>query len=206
MLVLCLPALQLRLDRGYRRHILSKRDATAPQRANSGKQDTGRGADMAERRESLHPLPHAFTVAAARDAASTTVVIVWCFLVMRRHSPPFRPAQPTLAGHSRRGMRLVAMGRNWDSPAMNKDKSATKSQEKSYTLVIVVSFVIAVMMPFVRAVATGETNVAAAYATVAPTHVSATSALTRGNGSDELSLFVVGAFLLGLGSVLRRVA
>jgi hypothetical protein len=89
---------------------------------------------------------------------------------------------------------------------MNKDKSPTKSREKSYTLVIVASFVIAVMMPFVRAVATGETNVAAAYATVAPAPVSATSALTRGHGSDELSLFVVGAFLLGLGSVLRRVA
>jgi hypothetical protein len=87
---------------------------------------------------------------------------------------------------------------------MNKDKSASKSHETSYTLVIVVSFVIAVLMPFVRAVATGETNVAAAYATGAPVHVSATSALTR--GSDELSLLVVGAFLLGLGSVLRRVA
>jgi len=87
---------------------------------------------------------------------------------------------------------------------MNKDKSATKSHETSYTLVIVVSFVIAVMMPFVRAIATGETNVAAAYATAAPAPVSATSALTR--GSDELSLLVVGAFLLGLGSVLRRVA
>ena len=89
---------------------------------------------------------------------------------------------------------------------MNKDKSATSPKEKSYTLVIVVSFVIAVMMPFVRAVATGETNVAAAYATVAPTRVSASSALTRGNGSDELSLLVVGVFLLGMGSVLRRVA
>jgi hypothetical protein len=87
---------------------------------------------------------------------------------------------------------------------MNKDKSPSKSHETSYTLVIVVSFVIAVLMPFVRAIATGETNVAAAYATVAPAHVSATSPLTR--GSDELSLLVVGAFLLGLGSVLRRVA
>lgn len=91
---------------------------------------------------------------------------------------------------------------------MNTDKStsAPKPHEKSYTLVIVVSFMIAVLMPFVRAVATGETNVAAAYATVAPAPVSATSALTNGHGSDELSLFVVGAFLLGLGSVLRRVA
>ena len=89
---------------------------------------------------------------------------------------------------------------------MNKDKSATKPHEKSYTLVIVVSLVIAVLMPFVRAIGTGETNVAAAYATGAPASVSATSALTRGHGSDELSLLVVGAFLLGLGSVLRRVA
>jgi len=89
---------------------------------------------------------------------------------------------------------------------MNKDKSATKRKEKSYTLVIVASFVIAVMMPFVRAVATGETNVAAAYATVAPGPLAATSALTHGHGSDQLSLLVVGAFLLGLGSVLRRVA
>jgi hypothetical protein len=30
--------------------------------------------------------------------------------------------------------------------------------------------------------------------------------MPRGNGSDELSLLVVGGFLLGLGSVLRRVA
>jgi hypothetical protein len=89
---------------------------------------------------------------------------------------------------------------------MTKDKSAPKSHEKSYTLVIVVAFVIAVLMPFVRAVASGETNVAAAYATVAPAPVSTTSTLTRRHGSDELSLFVVGAFLLGLGSVLRRVA
>ena len=85
---------------------------------------------------------------------------------------------------------------------MNKDKSAApKPHENSYTLVIAVSFVIAVLMPFVRAVATGETNVAAAYAAVAP---APESPLTH--GSDELSLFVVGAFLLGLGSVLRRVA
>jgi len=89
---------------------------------------------------------------------------------------------------------------------MIKDKSAAKLPAKSYTLVIAVSFVIAVLMPFVRALATGDTNVAAAYATVAPAHVSASASLGRGNGSDELSLLVVGAFLLGLGSVLRRVA
>ncbi len=89
---------------------------------------------------------------------------------------------------------------------MTKDKSAAKPVEKSYTLVIVISFVIAVLMPFVRAVATGDTDVAAAYATVAPATVSATASLPRTHGSDELSLLVVGAFLLGLGSVLRRVA
>ena len=89
---------------------------------------------------------------------------------------------------------------------MIKEKSPSKSPEKSYTLVIAISFAIAVMMPFVRALATGDTNVAAAYATVAPASVSAGTPLSRGNGSDQLSLLVVGAFLLGLGSVLRRVA
>ena len=62
------------------------------------------------------------------------------------------------------------------------------------------------MMPFVRALATGDTNVAAAYATVAPASVPVRASLAHGNGSDELSLLVVGAFLLGMGSVLRRVA
>jgi hypothetical protein len=84
---------------------------------------------------------------------------------------------------------------------MTKDKSTVKPRENSYTLVIVVSFVIAVMMPFVRAVATGDTEVAAAYTFSAP----AAGALASG-GADEVSLLVVGAFLLGLGSVLRRVA
>jgi hypothetical protein len=101
-------------------------------------------------------------------------------------------------------MRLVASGRNVDSDVMSTHKP--KSHEtSSYTLVIVASFVIAVLMPFVRAVATGET-VAAAYATVAPAPVTATATLAAGRGSDELSLLVVGVFLLGLGSVLRRVA
>jgi hypothetical protein len=93
---------------------------------------------------------------------------------------------------------------------MTKEKSAPKSPEKSpeksYSLVIVVSFVIAVLVPFVRALATGDTDVAAAYATAGPTSMSANASLHRGNGSDELSLLVVGAFLLGMGSVLRRVA
>jgi hypothetical protein len=87
---------------------------------------------------------------------------------------------------------------------MNKDKSTAKSHESSYTLVIVVSFVIAVLMPVVRAVATGDTEVAAAYSTTAPASSSGHRALP--GGGDTLSLLVVGAFLLGLGSVLRRVA
>ena len=89
---------------------------------------------------------------------------------------------------------------------MITDKSAAKPSQKSYTLVIAAAFVIAVLMPFVRALATGDTDVAAAYATVAPATVSANPSLPRTHGSDELSLLVVGAFLLGLGSVLRRVA
>ena len=87
---------------------------------------------------------------------------------------------------------------------MTKDKPSAKPHENSYTLVIVVSFVIAVLMPFARALATGDTEVAAAYATTAAAPAGH-RALPRG-GADELSLLVVGAFLLGLGSVLRRVA
>jgi len=89
---------------------------------------------------------------------------------------------------------------------MMRNKSAVKSPERSYLQVIIVSLVIAVVMPFVRALATGDTDVAAAYAAVAPAAVPAGASLPRGNGSDELSLLVVGGFLLGLGSVLRRVA
>jgi uncharacterized membrane protein len=85
---------------------------------------------------------------------------------------------------------------------MTKDKSTAKSHEHSYALVIAVSFVIAVLMPFVRLVATGDTQVAAAYVSASP---AAHAAMSRG-GADDLSLLVVGAFLLGLGSVLRRVA
>ena len=89
---------------------------------------------------------------------------------------------------------------------MTKDKSVAKSSEKSYSLVLVVSLVIAVLVPFVRALATGDTDVASAYTTVASAPVSATASLPGGSGSDELSLLVVGVFLLGLGTVLRRVA
>ena len=89
---------------------------------------------------------------------------------------------------------------------MMRNKSAVKSPERSYLQVIIVSLVIAVVMPFVRALATGDTDVAAAYTTVASAPVSATASLPGGSGSDELSLLVVGVFLLGLGTVLRRVA
>ena len=87
---------------------------------------------------------------------------------------------------------------------MNKDKSSAKSHARSYTLVIVVSFVIAVLMPVVRALAIGDTEVAAAYTTTAP--VSGGHRALAGGGADKMSLLVVGAFLLGLGSLLRRVA
>lgn len=93
---------------------------------------------------------------------------------------------------------------------MRHDKSTAKSHESSYTLVIIVAFVIAVLMPFVRAAATGDIEVAAAYSTGAPVATAATAATTAhavpAGGSDELSILVVGAFLLGLGAVLRRVA
>jgi hypothetical protein len=70
---------------------------------------------------------------------------------------------------------------------MRNANTPSKPRENSYTLVIVVSFVIAVLMPFVRVVATGETEVAAAYSAAVPV-VSA------------------GHPPLGLGSVLRRAA
>jgi uncharacterized membrane protein YedE/YeeE len=89
---------------------------------------------------------------------------------------------------------------------MMRNKSAAKSPERSYAQVIIVSLVIAVLVPFVRALATGDVDVAAAYASVSPSPVAAQASMPRGNGSDELSLLVVGGFLLGLGSVLRRVA
>jgi hypothetical protein len=85
---------------------------------------------------------------------------------------------------------------------MRKDKSTAKLPEKSYTLVILASLVIALVMPFVRAVASGDNEVsafAAARTTSAP-------ALYRADGADEVSMLAVGAFLLGHGSVLRRVA
>ena len=89
--------------------------------------------------------------------------------------------------------------------AMRNDQTPSKPRENSYTLVIIVSFVIAVLMPFVRVVATGETEAAAAYASAVPVVTAGHPPLPSG-GADELSLLVVGVFLLGLGSVLRRAA
>jgi hypothetical protein len=92
-------------------------------------------------------------------------------------------------------MRLVAQVGEVES-TMTKDKSP----EKSYALAIVASLVIALLITFVRAAASGDTEVSAfAAASTAPA-----STLTR--GADEVSMLAVGAFLLGLGSVLRRVA
>ena len=108
-----------------------------------------------------------------------------------------RQAHPTRFSS---GMRLVAIV-PW---IRGHDKD--KSSPKSYALVIAVSLVIALLMPFVRALRHGDTNVAAAYRDLAPGPVAATSSLPRGSGADQLSLLVVGVFLLGLGSVLRRVA
>jgi hypothetical protein len=85
---------------------------------------------------------------------------------------------------------------------MTKDKTTGKLPEKSYTLVIIASFLIALLMPFVRAVASGDNEVAAfAAAQPAPAPT-----LSGASGADEVSMLAVGAFLLGLGSVLRRVA
>ena len=58
------------------------------------------------------------------------------------------------------------------------------------------------MTPFVRAVASGDNEVAA----FAASQSAPSAALSRASGADEVSMLAVGAFLLGLGSVLRRVA
>lgn len=79
-------------------------------------------------------------------------------------------------------------------------------REKSFAIVIVASVAIAVLIPFVRAVARGDE--AAAAAAHVTTHARAPHEAVIGarDGSDELSMLAVGAFLLGLGVVLRRVA
>jgi hypothetical protein len=134
------------------------------------------------------------------------VVIAWCFLEMHRHPRAVAVGEVTPAGRSSRGMRLVACRRDWIRIAMMRNNSAAKSPERSYAQVIILALVIAVLVPFVRALATGDVDVAAAYASVSPSSMPAQASMPHGNGSDELSLLVVGGFLLGLGSVLRRVA
>ena len=90
---------------------------------------------------------------------------------------------------------------------MPRDKFVDKPFEKSYTLVIVACFVIAVLMPFANALTRGdnEVAVAASYATVARAQVPAASPLAA-EMADRLSIVAFGAFLLGLGVVLRRIA
>ena len=90
---------------------------------------------------------------------------------------------------------------------MPKDKFLDKPFEKSYTLVIVACVVVAVMMPFVNALTRGDHEVAAAasYAVVAPA-TGSSSVPQAASMADELSIVGFGAFLLGLGVVLRRIA
>jgi hypothetical protein len=88
---------------------------------------------------------------------------------------------------------------------MPNDKFLDKPFEKSYTLVIVACVVIAVLMPFVNALThgDGEVAVAASYAAAAP---APRPAPLGADMADELSIVGFGAFLLGLGVVLRRIA
>jgi hypothetical protein len=80
-------------------------------------------------------------------------------------------------------------------------------REKSFALVIVASVTIAVLIPFVRAVARGdEAAAAAAHVSTSPSRAPHEAVIGVRDGSDELSMLAVGAFLLGLGVVLRRVA
>ena len=82
----------------------------------------------------------------------------------------------------------------------------TMPREKSFTLVIVASVFIAIVIPFVRALARGDdAAAAAAHITMRP-HTAQAVVIGGRDGSDELSMLAVGAFLLGLGVVLRRAA
>lgn len=89
---------------------------------------------------------------------------------------------------------------------MPHDKFLDKPFEKSYSLVIVACLVVAVLMPFINAAARGtnEVPVAASYAAVAHAPIAAPS--RNASVADELSIVGFGAFLLGLGVVLRRIA
>lgn len=89
---------------------------------------------------------------------------------------------------------------------MPKDKFLDKPFEKSYSLVIVACLVVAVLMPFINALARGnDVAVAASYAAVAPASIAAPSSPTA-SMADELSIVGFGAFLLGLGVILRKIA
>ena len=79
-------------------------------------------------------------------------------------------------------------------------------REKSFTLVIIASLIIAVLIPFVRALARGDDAAAAAAHVSMHPRTTHEAVLGARDGSDELSMLAVGAFLLGLGVVLRRVA
>jgi uncharacterized membrane protein YedE/YeeE len=79
-------------------------------------------------------------------------------------------------------------------------------REKSFTLVLVASLVIAIVIPFVRALTRGDDAAAAAAHVVLHPHAPQAVVIGGRDGSDELSMLAVGAFLLGLGVVLRRAA
>jgi hypothetical protein len=89
---------------------------------------------------------------------------------------------------------------------MTKDKFPTKAKEtsSSHAVVIAASLLIACLMPVVRSLAHGDYEAAVFASAHAP--VAASSAIPRGDVADEVSMLAVGAFLLGLGSVMRRVA
>jgi hypothetical protein len=89
---------------------------------------------------------------------------------------------------------------------MPKDKFLDKPFEKSYTLVIIACLVVAVLMPFANALTRGDSEVAVAASYVVASAPLSASAPGAADMADELSIVAFGAFLLGLGNVLRRIA
>jgi hypothetical protein len=89
---------------------------------------------------------------------------------------------------------------------MPNDKFLDKPFEKSYTLVIVACFVIVVLMPFVNALTRGDSEVAVAASYAPAAHSRVAAQANAASVTDELSIVAFGAFLLGLGVVLRRIA
>ena len=89
---------------------------------------------------------------------------------------------------------------------MTKDKLPVKSYEtsSSHAVVLAASLLIACLMPVVRSIAYGDHDVAVFASAHAP--VATSSTIPRGGAADEVSMLAVGVFLLGLGSVMRRVA